>query len=207
MKRQPTAGLSYIEMLVSLALLSLLTVLVSGVFDFGRRAWEQSDGLDQVTEAALLRSELRTWLEWADFLPTQSSLLDVVGDAGGFRYAGGVDHPQFPLLDQLEIVIDIRGDEIFARYHASSSLQDVMPVSNNGTLATDLADIEIQYFGRRAQGEPPTWGENWDLSLGPPRLIAVEAMRRTGTPWPPLVIYPRRLRLCLLYTSPSPRDA
>ena len=65
-RRSPRAGFTLLELLISLCLMSLLTVVILGALGTGARVWEHATVEQQVVEETVVaRKFLRRWLEQA----------------------------------------------------------------------------------------------------------------------------------------------
>lgn len=184
-------GLSYLEMLVSLALFSIMTALIAGTLDFGRRAWERTDDLAQIGTDAILRADLREWLEWASYLNRPDLPRRFEGRTDGFSYAGGLARDGFDGLDKLSAEVTIRPDDTGRALHwqrAAWGADDRL--ENAGTFASGLSDIRFTYYGRRDFGGPVAWHDTWPPEAGLPQLIRITASR--DRPWPPLTVAPAK---------------
>jgi len=63
MTRRSDAGVSLLELLISLAILGMVTVTVASIFSSGRRVWERSGGFEASVDHAVARAALRGWIE------------------------------------------------------------------------------------------------------------------------------------------------
>ena len=63
MKPSTQSGFTYLEMLISLALLGLISVVLASSLDFGRQVWVRAEAYSDVEQSAVLRYSLRGWMQ------------------------------------------------------------------------------------------------------------------------------------------------
>lgn len=192
--RRSRLGLSYLEMMISLALLGIMAGLIAGTLDFGRRAWEQTDGLSLIAETALARADVRDWFSWATFRDHPALPRAFEGRPDGFDYAGAVARDGFDAIDRMTAELAIapseRGQNLTWRFAAQGA--DDAQIEIHVEVGSALRGVRVQYYGLRYLGEDPAWHDLWPRDARVPRLIKITAERSDGRAWPPLVIVPRK---------------
>lgn len=186
--RSDEEGLTLIELLLSLAIMSLLTVFVVGGLSIGRRAFDsdQVNASDARTDAAI------------------QSLMDLVGSAlpvpndsqkASFAFEGGAERIRFVALSEgrslrggphdvdlrrvgRELVVEI-ADRSGAQRQAESSTATVVVLRG-------VRAIHFEYFGRTGDGTAQTtWQKNWRSAQSLPNLVSLridfEDRRRNRT--------------------------
>ncbi len=177
MSRQPDAGLTYIEMLVSLALLAIMSVLLAGAFDASRRILDRASGLSLDEDALLARLELRRALENAR--PDATASPTFAGSANGFtaEFLGQEDAP------------------LNVTYTPEGELQWQGGSADVTQLAKELTGVRFSYYAIDQSSGQRQWTTAWVGENRFPDLIRIEARRPDGSPWPSMVVAPsKRLR-------------
>ena len=183
--RGRTAGFALIELLVSLALLSAITVLVLGGFQTGRRIRDTSRIAEDRGEADAAGAALAAWLRSA--FPAVA--LDP-GNRPAILFAGRPDGIRFVSLSLGEgergglILTDIGFDaaaaDRLAAWTSPFRAATAWTASRQAMHAANLLDgavsFELSYFGATDAASPPRWRAEW---LGMDRLPAVIAARMT----------------------------
>ncbi len=204
-KRDPDAGLSLLELLVSLAILGMITVTIASIFSSGRRVWDRTATYSEAVDTAVQRSALRDLLEE---LPTRSPPKALgpffEGQGRGFAVVAPAvlieaNNPGFVRLSvgqasnsqnaPLRLLAEpIRGTEL-------STVSDKI-------LSVPLGDIQISYFGRPNSESERDWLAAWPRETALPDLIKIEMWDTEGNALSPLTVQPGMLDH-QRYVSPS----
>lgn len=193
------AGFTLLELLVTLALLGLLAVLLSGGLRFGIRAWERSSahaaGTDQTSLAQrLLRRELSRaypYLVTGDQMPPHIDFtgspeaVNVLAPVPLALAAGGRARVSF------RVASDGDGRKLVMTAQPELADDDQPPATD--VLLANLSSLEFSYFGRLGGDSEPRWHDAWKDQIALPRLIRVRAAFPAGDPrhWPDLIVAPR----------------
>ena len=184
-------GFTLVEMLVSLALLGLATLLVVQGFTASRGAWRRLEARDRSAETvASAQTRLRDRLEQMSVqarFETTRPYIDFDGENDRLEFLAE------PLLG--EAVGPITRQRLSLTPDGTLVLA---PGTNDGrpapsdVLLGDVAGLEIDYFGADAPGGSATWRDAWTREPGPPELVRVRVAfprgdRRT---WPELIVRP-----------------
>ncbi len=195
MRRPLNSGFTYLELLLSLALLAIMSVLIAGSMDFSRRVWEQGANLSDTSDQAIVRYELRQIVEsW-----------DRKGDA---VFVGGQDRFSWQGLARVagaaaRFDVSVETEQRNGRTDLAllRALDGQAHVSQ--TLADQLKNIRFLYFGQIEARQERAWHETWP-GPAPPKLIKIEALRANGRAWPPIVLKPGKMADQRLISSSSP---
>ncbi len=193
--RTASAGFTLLEMLIVLALLSILTVILTGTIYLGITARARVTGVAQDQQdfsdlRRILVLELgRAYPDWITNGPNQAIDFD-----------GASDHLTF-----LAPALDVQGDGL-AHYELAVSqlngrpailLQTTLSTINPApTLTTHfaigLSALKFEYFGIPRDGGAALWQNNWTMRTSPPDLVAIQVTFPKGDhrSWPVLVIHP-----------------
>jgi general secretion pathway protein J len=190
------AGFTLVELLVTLALMSLLSVIVLGSLRFGIKAWQReathAEAIDQVRHAATM---LRRLIE--DAYPYYAA-----GAEGRhhIEFQGASDSMSFlataPLAlggigrSRFRVFLERRGDQQDLMVSSEPELADAASARVATPLLTNVKAVAMSY----ASGvDSATWQKEWTLPLRLPRLVRVNIEFYEGDAriWPELVVAPR----------------
>lgn len=194
MKRNPKSGITQLELMISLIIMTMVTVLVANAFDFNRRSLTTSEYLSAETSYLLNQHAYRKWLE---DLP-----LDYDGRSGLEYFEGGVEALRFraspkddifPSENPTEFTLELsrhgpRTDLTVTAIEVHSSNNPPEKPSSR-TLDTNVVNFSISYFGRIGREQKERWHANWHDPTFVPDLVKLEWDTEKG-PRPPLTIVP-----------------
>jgi general secretion pathway protein J len=190
------AGFTLVEVLVVLALVSLLTAALFGSVHFGLKAWERTTSRAAAIDQNLLVQDfLRRMIAAAypsfvvddlthghiDFAGTETSI-SFFAPTPVARGLGG--RSRFVVsLDQNKALTVISQSE-WVPAEAVSRVRDV--------LMTNLEGIEFSYFGKGRSG-PLQWRNSWVAEPSLPQLVRLRVKFPSDDQrvWPELLIAPR----------------
>jgi len=180
-------GFTLIEVLLSIALMSLIVGAIAGGFRLGKRVWETGrdyEGVQEVEEAAgaleaLLSRAFPIPLTRRDGAPTVA----FEGRPDRIRLVttsdGGADWGGLALTE-----ISLSGDELAVR---SGVLRQEAWFGGAGaptratTALRGLAIFELAYFGAAEPNAAPSWTNSWSERIVAPRLVSVRlTAKRNG---------------------------
>jgi general secretion pathway protein J len=194
-------GFTLLEVLVTIALLSLLALMLMSGLRFGGRAWERSAAQDRhIDDVRIAAGFLRTsigqaypLLDQGDATRPQISfsgeakavhylapMPQVLGSAGMAR----VDlHLERSTAGSSRLIIDLQRELAFP---------DAAPWPST-LLLDQVQDIDIAYFGAAERGQDPAWQDHWEGAMALPELVRIRVTfpPGDGRVWPDLVIAPR----------------
>lgn len=193
------AGFTLVELLVTLALMSLLSVIVLGSLRFGIKAWQReathTEAIDQVRLAATM---LRRLIE--DAYPYHA------GEAEGrhrIEFQGG---PQSLTLlataplalgaigrARFRVFLERRGEQQDLMLSSEPELADSASGRVTTPLVANVKAVAMSYSAGVDSANPAPWRNEWTLPSRLPGLVRVgidfhEGDART---WPELVVAPR----------------
>jgi len=187
-------GFSLLELLVSLAILGMITVAIVTTLGTGRRVWEKSDTLDQTLDFALTRERLRTLIEAIPMPRTDGESARLFsGHAFGFSFLSLPGDGSFFAGIPIKVTVDITpGENVRLLRFAESGRLDI-----SGSLETRVrilddhaVSVKISYFGNLTPEGPPEWYAEWYSIQGLPELVKIEWERAGGVSFPPLTVRP-----------------
>lgn len=193
------AGFTLLELMVTLTLASLLSVLLFGGLRLGARAWDRSEargaGTDELgTVQALLRREIEE--AYPLYLTTDPlhPAIDFAGDPDSMTFLAPA--PQAAALQgrtriTLATEHDVGGMHLVMT--ATPELAASAAAAWHETLIGRLAGLRFAYYGSDDPQTAPSWHAHWTNARMLPELVRVDAMfpRGDGRVWPVLVIAPR----------------
>jgi general secretion pathway protein J len=191
MRRQRNAGFTLIEMLLALALLSLIMGSILGGMHLGMRVWDTGRDYEAVHEveeataavADLLARSFPIVIPRQNELPVaffngKSSSCRLVTTSEGDSQWGGL------LLTEVGVVPESHGSTltVWTRVFRPEDGLDLAREAMRTTPALrDVTAFELSYFGVLQQDRPPEWSDVWVNRLKPPQLISLHiAANRSG---------------------------
>lgn len=206
MMRKRQAGLTLLEMLIALLLMSMLLVLLFGGLRLASRSWDAGASYtDNVAQTQLVESFLRRKI--SEVFPFRIKTSPSQPNAVFLGYGAGAHTLQFvaPMP-----AAGVRGGLYILRVGLAPSKkgQALMlwrtPVgasdaaaSDAGTdapvmLADHVAELNFSYFGVQAgSNAPPAWYPEWPDPTRAPQLVRMRLTLADGRQWPELVVAPR----------------
>jgi general secretion pathway protein J len=189
------AGFTVVELMVAVALLSILGVVVLNVLQIGISSWTQSvqhserSDEDDLTSGLLRRLLAEAYPHYlstgarprADFAGTLVSLSFL---ASGPAVLGRKGRWRFTLS-----VADVGGQSamtLAARPELAAPNEDVI----KRTLLSNVRSIAFAYFGSLSGHRDASWHNQWLDQPVLPRLIRLRVQRRNAEPWTDFTIAP-----------------
>ena len=194
-------GFTLIEMLVSLGVLGLLSMLLlGGVFQTGsflqRQAGRTGAREDVVTAQQLLRDRLEQ-LRPVIVGTSATPQVDVRGDEGVLNFiAPPLDRAAPDALWRYRIAVTAAGDLVL---YWADTLDDGFDLEAGTAgwrpilLARHVAAMRVSYFGENMTGMGRGWQSRWIARPQPPELVRIALAFRDGDVrvWPDLIVRPR----------------
>lgn len=190
------AGLTIVELLVSLVILAMISLMIVAGVSTGRRVWERLDeravavesveGAQTMLRARIERAYGATRFDqaqpYADF-SGQTTRLDFLAEPTE------LERPQ--ALRRYDLALGVNGDLLL------SSWSDVAADPDHPAITTQLVlkgvqGLELAYFGAAPPDLTPRWRPQWDHQPALPRLIRVRVAFPRGDRrvWPDLIVKP-----------------
>ena len=186
MRRQTNdSGFTFLELLISIAILAMISVMISGAMIYTRQVWDRGAKFTAYEHQALLRDSLRDWLQHVH----DHKAISGDQDALDFTILWG-DMPRVDIYElqvklhvvrgqiKDDLVIDLKGLDI----------DDQVALSEQRVLLSDMRDLRIQYFGKPAPTGQWGWYDDWEFDNPNLKLIRIEATHADGRAWPPLAV-------------------
>jgi general secretion pathway protein J len=193
------AGFTVVELLVALALFSLLVTLLFNDVGFGLRAWQigsshaerfersiaSQDILRRMigsTYPMLVRDGAGAWVDFEGAKETLKFLADapmVAGGAGRFRFKLFVERHED------------RSDLMMSSAPELANLEDSSMTSKT-PLLPDIDRVQFSYSGSVAAAQGTSWRDSWIKRSDLPRLVRVRVVFPSGDTrlWPDLLVSP-----------------
>lgn len=176
-----SSGFTYLEVLISLALLAIMSISLASSLNFGRQAWHRTLNVAQSAEYAIVRSDIRRWLQSID------GESEFIGNETGFTFEISASDLWQIGVYKREVNLNIEVSE-----NSGSIIIETTDLDFSGAivgkqlrnLATDLKGIDIQYFGRQGPGQPLKWSSNWSGPQAKLHFVKLVAEKRSDLPWP-----------------------
>ena len=194
-KNQGSRGFTLLELLVALAVFSLLVVGLTQGLRFGLQGWEaQSRETQKLSELDSVDRLLRSLLASA-----QSSEAVFIGDTHQMRFTGSLPRAAPPAIRVETMTLLVTRDGFLALSWTEPALAKAgNPVGPTLTPILDhVADIELAYYAEaQTVGENKVlkagWRPRWDNNAQIPTMIRVHIDFAEGDPrhWPDFVIAP-----------------
>jgi len=190
MRTSARAGFTLLELLLSLAILSLITGSIVGGLHLGKRAFETGKAYEEVNEVEEAARALASQLASASAVyVTSPDKMQVVG------FLGQPDGCRFLALSQGEaqwgglVLTEIGGDETRAdeievwtrAYRPSEGFSIARAVMSKTPILRNTAYFKLSYFGVIEKDHPPVWTDTWGFRDVSPLLVAATVgARRSG---------------------------
>jgi len=189
-RRNPQRGLSQLELLVSLVIMAMVTVLLANALNFNRQALDRARGLSDSTDLLIARTTLRDWMEDMPVVFGEETAVEFFdGQSAGLRFKAYLRDQSFWGGETVEISLSLQSETL--RIEAQGVHPNgTEPLSQTIDLARDVSAFEIGYFGRRSTDSGPTWHAAWQDRTQLPDLVKIEWEQGDGVPMPPLTLQP-----------------
>lgn len=190
------AGFTIIELLVSLVILSMLSLMLITGLGTGRRVWERMDqsalAIESVEGAqTLLRDRIeRTY--GATRFDTSAPYADFRGLANRLNFLAPppeVERPQ--ALRRYDLSLNTNGDLLLSSW-SDIAADPEHPAIVSVVVLHAVQGIDIAYFGTAAPDFTPRWRSEWIQQPSPPRLVRVRLAFAPGDrrEWPDMIVKP-----------------
>jgi general secretion pathway protein J len=196
------AGFSLVELLVSLALLSLLAALLASGLSLGQRVWLRSEDMAQASRVMFdAQSALIRLLQNLQPLHVDLQASRAIEFRGSADELEGVvplpPHIGLGGLYRLHLFRNRSARHLDLTFRAYE--QGTPPASGTSsgeagltTLAFDIDSLELRYFRKAKGDEAGGWASGWQGEEELPALISIGVKSaKAGVVWPELLIAPR----------------
>lgn len=187
--RSRRAGLTLLELLIALALMSLIAALLLSSLSTSARVWERAQGLNAADSKLVLRQQLRAWI--ANMKPHRypyGRAQSVTGNGERLSFITAATLPGLPPRTEPRITIEIirsaRGDRIAVRIEALNRGGNIVH-SEERMLAEGLSRAALSYIVDAGSDAAPTDelpdGRSLPLMV---KIVSSDAL----TVWPPFYV-------------------
>ena len=204
------SGLTLLEMMIALLLLSMLLMLLFGGLRLASSSWDRGSAFtDNVSQMQLVENFMRREISQAapyrlrqDPQDPKAVLLGYEGDTERLRFValmpaaaarGGLYVLTFGLSRHDDKQAFTLWREPVDRHASGASAQaDDEGVNAPVILAKNVAHLAFSYYGAPAgSNRPASWLPAWNDSNAAPQLVRMKITFDDGTSWPDLVVAPR----------------
>jgi prepilin-type N-terminal cleavage/methylation domain-containing protein len=194
-QRRTSSGITLLEMLVALALMSLLAVLGLSTLTMAGRTLTRSQVVSGDVGIMLARDELRLWIEHSvagAAVGDHPSALRGTSDSLAVQSIrdDGTFWPGAPVELTLSSVAD--EDALGAFQLSGLRDSDQTPFVQDRVISGPSGRISFRYFGQIDANFPPDWTDNWPAEAGLPLLVAISVTDARGD-YPPLIVRPGKI--------------
>jgi type II secretory pathway pseudopilin PulG len=182
------AGLSLLELLVSLALLALIGAGLAGSFGLGTQIWNRSASLSEHQLELALRTQLRRYMTQA-LPPTRLTPFrqPFTGGREGLSFITLAETPFAPKAAAMRMTLSVVGDQLLLRTELLDDAGDNYSTWQD-TLVSSVTDTRFDYWGREAGNEG--WQTEWNSDIDLPTLIRIRIGEGSEPPWPDFIVKP-----------------
>jgi general secretion pathway protein J len=195
MRSRADAGFSLVELLVSVALLGLLSLLMlNGVFS-GRRVWERLENRTAAVESVeaaqtTLRARLQRSFPLARY-DASAPYVDFEGEADTLSFLAPPALAARPAaLRRFTLGVSGTGDLVLVS--ASDLALDAREASAEEVLLSGVQSVDIAYWGAAPPDGGVRWRSRWVSQPTPPELVRIRVVLAPGDRrfWPELLVRP-----------------
>lgn len=180
--RPGSGGFTLLELMIALAIFSMVVLILTGGMRFAGRAWEaQEQRIDRQDDLGSLQNLLRSLI------------------AAGRRFKGDDTSVTFvgamPLAlarpGLFDITLQSADDQLVMVWRSEARPGAVPEEMATTALARGVTGLDISYYVTDAQGQSGTWSASIDAHH-PPALVRIVLLLAPGDSrhWPPLVVAP-----------------
>jgi len=199
MKRLHSAGITQLELMISLAIMGFVTVLLASALNFERQTIERFGLIAAETTNLVNRRTLRALTEQ---IPLSSEEVDadalLEGSDASMRFWTQIASDSFWGGALTEIVVEthlVEGEPLLLARGRGKHPSEQEPVELEWVLAGPVENVSISYFGRISEGSEREWRSHWSNASYLPELIKLEWEDPGGFPVPPLTLQPAKVEL------------
>ncbi|MHA6268372.1 PulJ/GspJ family protein [Aliiroseovarius sp. CAU 1755] len=183
--RRGRAGLSLLEMLVSLALMAVIAAGLSASLLLGVRSYDRIGEAAKLQPELARRAQLRRWISTTISPDRLSNIsLEFEASPSSLRFVTFASTPFAPDAAALRVTVTL-GGEITMLAEALDDVGHVIEVFD-GVLARDIENARLSYFD--ATADPPLWRDSWSDVARLPALIRITADQGSNPEWPEMTV-------------------
>lgn len=180
------SGFTLLELLVSLALLAVIGVGLTGALQIGSRAYTASNEISEAAPEVASRALLRRLLSRA----VSPSLLTPFPSP----FEGSTNRLVFVTLEPLQFAAESAATRVTVSAEDAALLMRLESIDDTGeVLATydrrltkSFSVVKMSYFGDAEDGL--AWGDTWDDMPTLPKLVSIEIAGAADPYWPDFTV-------------------
>lgn len=181
-------GLSILELLVALSVLSLIALGLAGSLQLGTRVWDRALALGEHDTELVLRTRLRGWIAEA-YPPRRKADFETI-------FEGRPDRLEFHTLAEIPSVPETHGLSVLLALEDSMLVMEVRYLDVEGTvlkeeqriLTRNASSLRVRYFSGRRDTE--TWADTWISRQNLPALVRISLDPGSTPAWPDMIVEP-----------------
>jgi general secretion pathway protein J len=188
------AGYAIVEVLASLVIVGMISIMMISGVTTGERVWERMDANDAAGESIagaqlMLRERIERLFPATlnDVMPPYSDF-DGASDQISFL-SEPKDSERPSALDRYRLTLSTNGDLILTAVNDTSDNQAIP--DETYVLLHGVQDLDIAYYGPGPNGQID-WQPGWRHQQSPPELVRIRVQLEQGDKrvWPDLLISP-----------------
>jgi len=193
--RDGSQGFALVQLLASLVILGLMSLLLTQGLTTGRRVWERLDTRANGNQSiAAAQDELRARVERTyprtDY-QSAPPYVDFTGDETHLEFLSPPSDANRPsALRSYALAVSAGGDLVLSS--TSDLAAETGAAIDKERLLAGVEQVDIAYFGAIKSDPVLRWRSRWKQEPGLPRLVRVSVTFPAGDPrqWPDLIIAP-----------------
>ena len=194
MKRKQNAGLSQLEVLIGLFIMTLIAVLLANVMNFTRLGYNRTAAFKKSGEYILAREDLRTWMSQMPLnAPGVQDGPQFSGTLKSFSFRTWIESGVFNITSP--VLVNIRIESIDEQPTLVLEATGRHPIEDREVvlkrpLSSNASNVSIRYYGVLEDDPVPQWRDKWFDTVHLPKLVKMEWDLNDGTAVPPLTLRP-----------------
>jgi len=187
MMRNQNAGLTILELLVSMAVLAMISVALVSTLSTGQQVWQRSEQSARQADLAVTRHRLRMLIEHIPVASRSEQIL--TGTKEEFLFLTFPEDEALALDEPVIVSLNVSSGS----YEITGLLLDKQRITIHQALASENAVISISYYGAKTAISEKNWHDTWDGVPILPDLIKITIVEENGYQHPPLTVIPGRI--------------
>jgi general secretion pathway protein J len=193
-------GFTLLEMLIGLTLVGFILALLFAGLRLGSRSWDAGEQrMTASVERGVILDFIRRGLTLAypmTWRIEEQQVIAFAGERTSVAYIGPVpshDGTGGNQLISLGLEETDTGKHLVMRWRLSNPTEpgfDILADADKKILIQGLDTLELAYFGKENEPDPPTWQDRWVMRKTLPDLIRMRITLANGEAWPEIVVAP-----------------
>lgn len=192
--RAHDGGFTLLELLVSVTLLALLSVVLVAGMRFGTRIWDKAETAD-IDNNAVRAAEKRVALDLARIYPklvvvnATDSFIDFTGTPNRMEFLSTADRPDGQMT---RIALSAANDDQGVAMQYGTLPELARTGGTREALLRHLRSVDFAYFGTSQGDKAPAWHSTWQHEKSLPLLVRIRAATpHANVTWSELVVQPK----------------